>query len=378
MSEKEDSQEERLLEPTERRLAKAREEGQFPQSRDLTTLFVLLVTGIFLLIIGDSLALKLHQLVSQGLTIPAGKNWLDHLQTWGAGPLLELALWIFVLWIPVWIISAIAPLALVNLRPQLAFRFDTSRLDPIKGFQRIFSVQTLTEVGKNLLKIFLVFGIGILYLISMPESLMQMARQDLKGALASTTEIISGGFLLIMIPVTLIAIVDVILQNFNFRKRMRMSHEELKQELKETEGSPDIRAKIRQRQRQIATSRMMSALEKADVVLANPEHFAVALRYDSSKMAAPVIVAKGVDLIAQRIQSVAKDFNVPVARIPPLARLLYKELDIGDPIPADLFEAVARVLAWAYEVKEDLREAADLPEIGKLPRPDTLASGQAS
>lgn len=151
-------------------------------------------------------------------------------------------------------------------------------------------------------------------------------------------------------------------------KSMKMSPEEMKQEMKESEGSPEVRNRLRQRQRQIATSRMMSALEKADVVLANPDHYSVALRYDPEKMRAPIVVAKGVDEVALVIQNLAKENQVPIARIPPLARMLHKHLKVGEPIPAPLFEAVAKVLAWAYELKQ-ASGAADLPlpDIGLLP-----------
>lgn len=291
----------------------------------------------------------------------------EPLSAWANGPLLDTFLWVFALLIPVWLVSLIGPLAMVKLRPVWAFKFNPSRLDPIAGLKRMFSVQTLTELGKNLLKIILVFGVGLAYVLSVPEMLTQLARQDMAGALSLTLEMVRNGFILLMAPIILIAVVDIFLQNFNFRKRMKMSPEELKQELKETEGSPELRARIRQRQRQVATSRMMAALEKADVVLTNPEHYAVALRYDSEKMAAPVVVAKGADAIALRIREVAKEFEVPIARIPPLARLMHQKLEIGDAVPGPLFEAVAKVLAWAYEVKEQLRAAEDLPEIGPLP-----------
>jgi flagellar biosynthetic protein FlhB len=142
-----------------------------------------------------------------------------------------------------------------------------------------------------------------------------------------------------------------------------MSPEEMKQEMKESEGSPEIKQRLRQKQRQIASSRMMAAIERADVVLANPDHYSVALRYDIEKMAAPIVVAKGADLIALRIQEIARENDVPVAQIPPLARYLYSQLEIGEAIPMALFEAIAKILAWAYEVKDSGGVGTDLPEI---------------
>jgi flagellar biosynthetic protein FlhB len=148
---------------------------------------------------------------------------------------------------------------------------------------------------------------------------------------------------------------------------MKMSPEEVKQETKESEGSPEIKQRLRQKQRQIASSRMMAAIERADVVLANPEHYSVALRYDPDKMSAPIVVARGTDALALRIQEVAKEHQVPIAQIPPLARYLYSQLDIGESIPMALFEAIAKILAWAYETKESEGREPILPQVSFVP-----------
>jgi flagellar biosynthesis protein FlhB len=368
VAENSDNSEERQLDPTERRLERAREEGQFAQSRDLTTLIVLVLFTAFILGVGSSLMRGFVQLVRQGLTFDSPNDWQDHLLDWSHGPLLGTALWILAIMIPLWLVSALAPLAMVKFRPVWAFKFNAARLDPIAGLGRIFSAQTLTEVLKNILKVGIVFGVGVGYLWSLVHSLNILAHQDMKQALSNSLGLIESGLLMLLIPIVVVAAVDVFIQWFNFRKRMRMSAEELKQEMKESEGSPELRARLRQRQRQIATSRMMAALEKADVVLANPDHYSVALRYDPEKMLAPIVVAKGVDELALRIQSLARDHQVPVARIPPLARLLHRHLKVGEPIPAPLFEAVAKVLAWAYEIKQATASSDHpLPEIGILP-----------
>ena len=213
---------------------------------------------------------------------------------------------------------------------------------------------------------------GVTYVVSLFSSLSVLTHQDFKQALFNSVGLIEAGLLLLLMPIVLVAGVDVVIQWFNFQKRMRMSPEEMKQEMKESEGSPELRNRLRQRQRQIATSRMMSAMEKADVVLANPDHYSVALRYDAEKMRAPIVVAKGMDEIALMIQRVANENQVPVARIPPLARLLHRHLKVGEPIPAPLFEVVAKVLAWAYEIKQAAAsDELPLPEIGALPDLET-------
>ncbi len=372
MAESSDTSEEKQLDPTERRLERAREEGQFAQSRDLTTFLVLVLFAGCLLGLGAAFMKGMVTLVEQGLTFGPSENWQEHLAEWASGPLTSVFMWIFAIVVPLWLISAIAPLAMVKFQPVWAFKLNPDRLDPFAGLGRIFSTQTLTEVGKNILKVIIVFGVGIVYVVGLVGQISVLSRQDLNQALSNSLGLIQTGLLLLLLPVLVVAAVDVVIQWFNFSKQMKMSQEEMKQEMKESEGSPELKNRLRQRQRQIATSRMMSALEKADVVLANPDHYSVALRYDAEKMRAPIVVAKGMDEMALMIQRVAKENQVPVARIPPLARLLHRHLKVGEPIPAPLFEVVAKVLAWAYELKQ-ATESDDLPlpEIGTLPDLET-------
>ena len=372
MAESSDTSEEKQLDPTERRLERAREEGQFAQSRDLTTFLVLILFAGCLLGFGASLMKGMVALVQQGLTFGSGQDWQDRLAEWASGPLVSSLMWVAAIVVPLWLVSTIAPLAMVKFQPVWAFKLNPARLDPFEGLGRIFSTQTLTELAKNILKVIIVFGVGIVYVIGLVGQISVLSRQDFNQALSNSLGLIQTGLFLLLLPVLVVAAVDVVIQWFNFSNRMKMSQEEMKQEMKESEGSPELKNRLRQRQRQIATSRMMSALEKADVVLANPDHFSVALRYDAEKMRAPIVVAKGMDEIALMIQRVAKENQVPVARIPPLARLLHRHLKVGEPIPAPLFEVVAKVLAWAYELKQ--AAAADdlpLPDIGTLPDLET-------
>ena len=366
MAEENEKQEERTLEPSERRLEKAREEGQLPQSRDLTTFAMIAVLPIAVISFGPMFLDQMVLLVKQALTFGAPDQLPDQMRRWGFGTFLGFGLIFLMLVLPLWIVSVLSPLTLVSFKPYFVFKFNASRLDPIAGMGRIFSVNTLAELLKNILKASLLLGIGLTYLVGLWGSFSLIVNQDLDTAFAQSYQLITYGFLVLLIPMVLIAVADVFFQWFNFRKQMRMTFEEMRQEIKESEGSPELRAKIKQKQRQLSTSRMMAAIEKADVVLANPEHYAVALRYDQEKMAAPVVVAKGVDAIALRILESAKDHSVPIARIPPLARLMYAKLEIGEPVPYQLFEAVAKVLAWAYELKQDQIEK-ELPDIGPLP-----------
>ena len=365
MAEAENQPEDRQLEATERRIQKAREEGQFPQSRDLTTLVVLIVFSAIVLLAGAGLGNALLVMVKAGLSLSHGHHdWENHLLAWLAGPVMSFVTWLAAIMAPVWIVSMAAPLALVKFQPVWTFKFKISALNPITGFGRVFSIETANEALKSLLKVALVFGISSAYLWDQFYALHMLTHQDLPQGLAEGWAFLIRGLGLLLLPLLVVALMDVALRWFSFRKRIRMSPEELKQELKETEGSPEQRNRQRQRQRQIATTRMISALEKADVVLVNPEHYAVALQYDPEKMPTPVVVAKGLDELALRMQAVARDKDIPVARIPPLARMMHQRLNIGQAIPPGLFEAVAKVIAWAYDSKGKAEwEKPPLPEI---------------
>ncbi|MBU3598416.1 EscU/YscU/HrcU family type III secretion system export apparatus switch protein [Polynucleobacter bastaniensis] len=366
MAEGGDNSQEKELEPSERRILRAREQGQLPQSRDLATFATLVVVVIFLSAVGP-LLLKQMVLMTQAIfQFPEPAKLMDHIQEWAGGAFLVVLILLALIFIPLWIVGILAPLSLVNFRAYFAPQFNLGRLDIIAGLGRMFSINALSELLKNLVKTTLMLGVGIAYLFGLFAYVRMIVNQNFDAALVQTSSFILDGFMLLMLPLLLIAVGDSWLQWFNFRKQIRMSPEEMKQEMKESDGSPEIKQRLRQMQRQISASRMMAAIERADVVLANPEHYSVALRYDMEKMAAPIVVAKGADQIALRIQEVAKDFNVPIAQIPPLARYLYSQLEIGEAIPLPLFEAIAQILAWAYDTKET-GLAGDVPQVDFIP-----------
>lgn len=374
MAENQNDSQDRELEPTERRIQRAREQGQLPQSRDITTFALLLGFIIFLLTAGPYLMRQLVIMMQSGLQFSKPITLIDHIAEWTSGAFLIVLFICGVVLLIIWLISIFAPLFLVNFKAYFALQFNLERLDVFAGFARMFSVTVLLEVVKNIFKTILILGISFAYLYGLFTFLRSIVDLDFNLALENTTTFILNGFALLMAPLLAIAIADAFLQLFNFNKQIKMSPEEMKQELKESEGSPELKARMRQRQRQIASSRMMSAIERADVVLANPEHYAVAIRYDPDRMSAPIILAKGADALALRIREVATEHNVPIAQIPPLARYLFNQLDIGESIPAPLFEAIAMVLAWAYEVK-DVGFNKDLPDIQFTP--ELLKPGRA-
>jgi len=362
-----DNAQERELEPSERRILRAREQGQLPQSRDIATFALLAVFIIFIIAAGPLLLQQLVVMTKSSFEFSKPIQLFDHIKEWMGGSFIVVLTLLGLIFLPIWLVAVLAPLSLVNFRAYFAPKFDLGRLDVMTGLGRMVSLNSLIELVKNILKTALVLGIGMAYLSGLFIYIRSIVSQDFDAALLHTSYFILNGFLLLMVPLMFIAIGDGWLQWFNFRKQIRMSPEEMKQEMKESEGSPEIKQRLRQRQRQIASSRIMSAIERADVVLANPEHYSVALRYDIEKMAAPIVIAKGMDMVALRIQEVAREHDVPIAQIPPLARYLYSQLEIGEAIPMSLFEAIARILAWAYEVKEAGGVVGEIPDINFIP-----------
>ena len=361
-----DNSQERELEPTERRILRAREQGQLPQSRDLATFAAMIVFIIFLVGLGPLLVKQMVLMTQDILQFSEPAKLIDDLQTWLGGSLLMVIVLVTLIFIPLWIIGVLAPLSLVNFRAYFAPQFKLERLDVIAGIGRMFSLDSLSELLKGLIKTTLMLGVGFGYLFGLFSYIRSIVHQDFDAALLQTFSFILNGVALLLLPLLLIAVGDSWLQWLKFRKQIRMSPEEMKQEGKESEGSPETKQRQRQLQRQMSLSRMMAAIERADVVLANPEHYSVALRYDMEKMSAPIVVAKGADQMALRIQEVAKDFDVPIARIPPLARYLYSQLEIGDSIPLPLFEAIAQILAWAYDTKES-GSPGEIPQVDFTP-----------
>jgi flagellar biosynthetic protein FlhB len=367
MADAEEGGSEKSLEPTERRLEKAREEGQFPQSRDLTSFVLLALFILFIAIAGGMLVDRMVIMLKQSLQFPLPEQLMDFLAEWATDSLLGVFGITAVAVLMSWLISIFGPLAIAGFRPVFVFKFDPSRIDPIAGIGRIVSLNTLTELIKSIVKAALVLGVGGFYLVALVGNVRSLVRMNFEDALNSSAQLLLSGAGLLLLPMVLIATADGFLQWFQFRHKMRMTQQEVKEEMKESDGAPEIRQRIRQRQRQLATGRMMAAVTKADVVLANPEHYSIALRYDENSMAAPMVVAKGMDQVALALRERAAAHGVPIARSPALARLMYAQLEIGMPVPEQLFEAVAKILAWAYEVRDGSRGEMDLPDVGELP-----------
>ena len=348
-----DTQQEDRTEPaSQKRLDDAREQGQVARSPELTSLAVLAAALGGLWFYGGNAAQGLAQLTKQGLTLDSA-----FIRDSGAmsGRLYDFTVQALLIGAPLLIVTVIA--ALVAPLAVSGWSFSTSallpkfsRVSPVQGFSRMFSLRGLAELGKALLKATLVGAIAALVLWQAKDGMLALAGQPFEAALPTLGRMVMVNVVAIAAVMVVIAGVDVPLQLWQHAKGLRMTKEEVKREMKESEGDPHIKAAIRQQQRQNAKRRMMSDVPTADVIVTNPTHYAVALKY-SETMQAPTVVAKGADLVAARIRGVAEEHRVPILEAPPLARALYTHTDIGEQIPEQLYTAVAEVLAYVFQLR---------------------------
>ena len=354
------SSDDKTLEPSDRKLEKAREEGRFPQSRDLSFLFVLALTAATVLLMGHLFWRATADLVTGAMQLNGREDPLLHLERWASGPLLDFGVLVGAFLLVAGALGALAPLALTRFQPVFAAKFDLTRLDPVAGIGRMFSAENLFALCKGVLVTLVVLAVGVGYFLLQKDSLMLAPSAAVQAAVARLGVVLGGGLQWLLLVVLLIALADASFQWFNFRREMRMSFQDMKDENKESEGSPEIRARLRSLQREASRRRMMAAVEKADVVVVNPTHYAVALRYDREKMDAPLVVAKGADEVALRIREVARSHGIPLAESPLLARWLSANVDLGASVPPRLYAIIAQMLAWAYACQQG--NARELPE----------------
>ncbi len=363
MTEENDS--ERTQPASPRKLEQAREDGEVALSQELNTFALLAVAGMSVWILGGEILSGLIGLMRSGLTLSAD----DAFQTGqmlrllgehgGTGfraiaPVLAAA----------FLAALIAPLLLngwlFTLKP-LEPKF--SRLNPLSGMGRMFSLHGLVELAKALAKVLVVGGVAALVIWSSLDAVVSLSQESTLSASLHASHLVGWTLLLTIGGMALIAAVDVPYQLWNHAKKLRMSPAELKRESRESEGDPQIKARIRNLQREAARKRMMTEVPKADVIITNPTHYAVALSYRESSMRAPRVVAKGQDLTAQRIRELAGEHRVPIVEAPPLARALYRHAELGDEVPETLYTAVAEVLAYVFQLRRFQVEGGRVPQL---------------
>jgi len=347
----EDSDLEKTEAPTGRRIEQAREQGQVPHSRELGSFLVLIVSAGTVWFLGGWFVQRLSLVFRKGLVwdrraVDDPEYALTRFSalSWDA----VVAFWPLILAL---VLAALASPFLLNawnFAPK-AFTPDLTRLNPLNGIKRVFSWNGLVEMVKAVAKAGLIGGVAVWVIWREQDQLFQLLSLPLDAGLAMAGDMVSWSFLLIVAAMFLIVAADVPFQLWQYYDKLKMTKEEVKQEHKEMEGSPEVKGRIRRLQREAAQRRMMSAVPKADVIVTNPTHFAVALAYTAG-MRAPKVVAKGVDAVALRIREIGAEHGVPLLEAPPLARTLYRFAELEDEIPGALYNAVAEVLAYVYQL----------------------------
>lgn len=365
---------EKTEEPTAKKLSDARKKGQIARSKDLGTFFVLVGSACAMLLMGDSLATAMANMMSHLFSINRQEamdvNALFKVINDGVYQVLTPILWIF-------FIIMLAAFIGNTLLGGMSFSWEAmapkaSKLSPIAGFKRMFGVQAAVELLKSVLKFFVVFIVAFLLLSGLFEQIIGLSRETLPTNFQHATTMLLWMFLVLALSIGIIVIIDAPYQVWNHNRQLKMTKQEVKDEHKGTEGNPEIKGRIRRTQYEMSQRRMMADVPESDVIITNPTHYSIALKYDAAVGGAPVMSAKGVDEMAIHIRTIAKEHNIEIIQSPALARSLYYTAEVGDDIPEELFAAVAQVLAFIFQLNEHKKGKAKkpIPVAKDLPIPD--------
>jgi flagellar biosynthetic protein FlhB len=362
MAENQDGQE-KSQEPTAKRLADARKKGQVPRSRELNTTAVTLFGLATIMLMTPHFTVGFHELFAEQFSLSRRDIFdpdamLNHF-VGAVGDSLLMLMPFFAVMIVVAVLSSIA-LGGFNISAE-ALQPKLSKIDPIKGIKRIFSAKGLMELVKSLAKFLLISLATVVVLHLWSEDLIALASLEVDRAIEEGMSMLAWASLVIASTLIVLALIDIPFQLWQHKRDLKMTQQEVRDELKETEGKPEVKGRIRQMQREIAQRRMMEEVPKADVIVTNPTHYAVALRYDPEKMRAPVVVAKGKDLVAANIRKVGEAHGVTLVEAPVLARAIYFNTDLQQAIPAALFLAVAQLLAYVFQLRAYHEQGGDIP-----------------
>jgi flagellar biosynthetic protein FlhB len=340
---------------TPKKKSDARKKGQVFQSREVSAALILIIMIVTIKALGSNLysqiTLYMKNAFSEYVKV-TGQFDLNMVMKLFIEALIVLARTV----LPLLIVAALAAVIVGYAQVGVLFTFETlkvkgNRINPLSGFKRIFSVRSLVELLKSIIKIVIVMWVAYSYLKSKTNEVIALMDADLFGILSFIGDATFNVAIKISFAMVILGFADFLYQKYDYDKNLRMTKQEVKDEYKQTEGNPEIKGKIKQKQRQMSMRRMMQDVPKADVVITNPTHFAVAIKYDLEKASAPFVVAKGQDYIALRIKQIATENKVQLVENKPLARTLYSTVDIGETIPPELFQAVAEILAFVYKLK---------------------------
>lgn len=374
MAEENDNSQEKTEEPTPRRLEKAREDGQTARSRELATMAVLIAGAGGLLVFGSFIGNSLSGLMRNSFVLERRDIFDTNQMSLHLGAAAQEAALALMPLMIVLLIAAIAGSIGIGglLFSGKAIAPKLNRVDPIKGLGRMFSMRSLIELVKAIAKVGLVLTIAIIILNLRTEDLLSIAEEPLLPAMTHVLWTMGWSFFLLACATIIIALIDVPFQIYDHQKKLRMTKQEVKDEYKDTEGKPEVKGKIRQLQREMAQRRMMQEVPGADVVITNPTHYAVALKYDQKRMAAPLVVAKGADETAFKIMEIAREHKVELLRTPPLTRAVYHNTKLGEEIPDGLYMAIAQVLAYVFQLRQYRRGRGEKPGMPDFPIPSDL------
>lgn len=374
MSEESEDDSSKTEEPSQKKLEEARKRGQIASSRELTHFFMMLAFTFFVFTMGPKFSRDMMDLLAPFITKP------DQFQMDAGGVndmMRDLTLGMLLILLLPFLLTIVAALAPAILQRKWVFSAEhvtpkLSKISPLAGFKRIFGMKALIEFLKNFIKVMIVGIICTMVVLPYRHQLPQLLHSADKLTMLEYSQVMAGKILIaICIFLFLLSIVDYLYQRFTIMKSLRMSKQELKDEYKQQEGDPHVKGKLKQIRRERAKRRMMSNVPKADVIITNPTHYAVALKYDAATMPAPKVLAKGADDVALRIRELATKNKVPIMRNPPLARVLYDTTDIDDEIPVEHYQAVAKIIGYIYRLKGKTPTAPGAPP-GKGPKTKSI------
>lgn len=371
--------EESDLEKTEqaspKRLEKAREEGDVPRSRELAACAVLFAAGLSLMMMQQPLNTALKDSMRSGLQFDRTVAFDPAVLLMRVSHTVFDLLMVFAPFALVLLAVAVASPILVGgwVFSNKVFVPQFNRLNPLQGISNMFSKNAVVELIKSVVKAIVVSGVAYWVVSSDLQPIMSLSNMPLEAGIGEVSNLMLSGFLTIVAALIVIAAIDVPYQLYHYAEKHKMTKEEIKQESKEAEGNPEIKGKIRQQQREMARRRMMSKIPTADVVITNPTHYAVAVKYQDEGMNAPIVVAKGADAVALKIREIAKEHKIVTLESPKLARALYAHTELDQEIPEALYAAVAEVLAYVFQLRTFKQLGGFQPEVPTaLPVPDAL------
>jgi flagellar biosynthetic protein FlhB len=358
-----DSSQEKTQEATPRKLEKAREDGQIPRSRELTTTAVLLAGTVGLYLFGGAIIDTLAGVLRFNFVLDREAIFDPNLMFSQLGHSFYQALFGLVpLFVMVVLAACLAPVALGGwLFSGKALMPKLNRISPLAGLKRMFSAKSLVELVKSIGKVLVVVTVAYFCLSFMQSKLLGLSSEGVENGMRHSLELSILAAILISASTLIIAAIDIPYQIWDHAKKLKMSMQEIKDEMKDSEGKPEVKGRIRQLQREMANNRMMSAVPQADVVITNPTHFSVALKYDPETMDTPIVLAKGVDHMAMKIREIAKAHKIEFVQSPVLARAIYHTTDIDESIPAGLYVAVAQVLAYVFQLRNYRKGRGEKP-----------------